>query len=376
MIVRREFEPDNSLAEISHPVHLSEEQEAAVSSLSDGIRRGDRQQTLGGYAGTGKTTLIRVLHRRHPGLLVVAPTGKAAAVLRRKGIPARTIHSTIYWAEDEPYGGVSFHLKDELPEDAGGFICDEASMVDARAYRDLMSFGVPVVFVGDHGQLEPVGDNPNLMHSPDYRLEKIHRHAGEIPRFAEWLRLGRPAREFTPRDDKVALLPFDQVSCEEVLAADQVICAFNRTRVASNARIRELLGRRDRVEVGEKVMCLRNDHEIGLHNGQQGVVTRVGWHRGHPVIDFEAYHDMTFGGLIIDPDQLGKQDGNSRDRSSVLHPFDYAYVITAHKAQGDEWPHVLVFEQVCKRWDHGRWAYTCASRARDRLTWVMEGGHS
>ena len=51
-------------------------------------------------------------------------------------------------------------------------------------------------------------------------------------------------------------------------------------------------------------------------------------------------------------------------------PFDYCYAVTCHKAQGDEWDRVVVIEQRCDRWDHARWAYTAASRARKSLIWI------
>ncbi|MFN9959486.1 MAG: hypothetical protein ACK55I_40875, partial [bacterium] len=67
-------------------------------------------------------------------------------------------------------------------------------MVGKTIYEDLRSFGKPLIFVGDHGQLEPIGDDFNLMREPDYRLETIHRNAGEIAHFAEYVRQGyRPS---------------------------------------------------------------------------------------------------------------------------------------------------------------------------------------
>lgn len=53
-----------------------------------------------------------------------------------------------------------------------------------------------------------------------------------------------------------------------------------------------------------------------------------------------------------------------------MNPFDYAYVVTCHKMQGDEQPNILVYEQVCDKWDHKRWAYTAASRAKDKVYWA------
>lgn len=85
----------------------SQEQSDAIEQL---VKLRKPIQTLGGYAGTGKTTAIRTLLQRLPKFAVCAFTGKAAQVLVRKGIPAKTIHSLIYIPEDVD-GTVSFHLR-------------------------------------------------------------------------------------------------------------------------------------------------------------------------------------------------------------------------------------------------------------------------
>jgi hypothetical protein len=70
-----------------------------------------------------------------------------------------------------------------------------------------------------------------------------------------------------------------------------------------------------------------------------------------------------------DPDQFG-QEKNDFDFGTSANPFDYAYAITCHKAQGDEWDNVMVYEQKCDKWEHKRWAYTAASRAKRGLVWI------
>ena len=62
-------------------------------------------------------------------------------------------------------------------------------------------------------------------------------------------------------------------------------------------------------------------------------------------------------------------DNSSFDDEGLL-PFDWCYGITCHKAQGDEWDNIIVFEQVCERWDHVRWTYTAASRGKRGVIWV------
>ena len=351
---------------------LSQEQLDVAGKLAAGVEGRERVQTLGGFAGSGKTTLIRTLNEWFPTAIVCAFTGKAANVLRRKGIDASTIHSAIYVPQNTK--PVTFKLREALPRDTSCFIVDEASMVNEMIYRDLLSFRVPCVFVGDHGQLPPVDGKFNLMQNPQYRLEHIHRNAGEIPRFAEWLRHGKPATSFIPKDDSVKLVSYDDLTEEMVLAADQAIVAFNRTRVDWNTRIRALLGRTQPLEIGDRVMCLRNSSEYGLFNGMQGTVASVTWSNGLPEIDFDTY-DGVYPKLTLDPDQFGKEKLDRDEHGNKnIHPFDYAYTITCHKAQGDEWSNVIVYEQRCDRlWEHKRWAYTAASRARESLTWILEG---
>src|SRR5262245_20525106 len=124
------------------PVELTAEQRAAVEHL---LGFPKAVQTLGGYAGTGKTTVIGELIRRLPDFAVCAFTGKAANVLRRKGVPASTIHSTIYrpdertWLDDSGRRYVETVWVRRPPEevDCSGFIVDEASMVGRDLHDDL-----------------------------------------------------------------------------------------------------------------------------------------------------------------------------------------------------------------------------------------------
>jgi exodeoxyribonuclease V len=356
----------------SQQIELSEEQRGVVSELVDGVYERRMQQTLGGYAGTGKTTCIRALKDSLPGFAIVAFTGKAANVLRRKGLSdARTIHSLIY-VPVEVHGKTYFTLRDHLADEVAGFIVDESSMVSRTIYDDIMSFGLPCIFVGDHGQLEPVNCDFNLMANPDFALEKIHRNSGEIPRFAEWMRLGRPAREFQPTSGAVVLIGNSEIDDEVALKADQIICAFNKSRVAFNKYIRRLKGHKDVVQVGERIICLRNDREAGVFNGMQGTVSKVQTVNGGLVIDFDTYDGLR-SSLPVDREQFGQEKSSSTHSVCNAHPFDYAYAITAHKAQGDEWGTVLVMEQRCSKWDHRRWAYTAASRAQHKLIWLIGG---
>jgi ATP-dependent exoDNAse (exonuclease V) alpha subunit len=350
------------------PIVLTAEQRSAVAHLLDFP---EEVQTLGGYAGTGKTTVITELHRRLPYFPVCAFTGKAASVLRRKGVEASTIHSLIFKAVEivsyDKKGKRRVHVeyvqKPSHEVLGRGFIVDEASMVGRDLHDALTAYGRPVIFVGDHGQLEPVqSEDFNLMAAPHVTLETVHRNAGEIARFAEFLREGSAPTDWNGHPGAAGEVLFVEIQKVEGLP-DQNICAFNRTRVDLNRCLREALGYpEDRPVIGDRVMCLQNDHQLGVYNGMQGVVKAVA---GDELV-FSAGADYR---VRFVPEQF-----NCESRPAERHrdrlPFDYAYTVTCHKAQGDEWDEVLVVEQPGGRWDRCRWNYTAASRARRRLLWA------
>lgn len=347
---------------------LSKEQQKVVDDIVSKVKK-KNHFTVGGYAGTGKSTLIRELQRLLPNFAVCAFTGKAANVLRKKGlIDAATIHSLIYIPEPKPKGGVEFTLRQMVEH--SGFIVDEASMVNSDLYNDLCSFGLPIIFIGDHGQLEPVGQNPNLMKDPEYRLEEVHRNAGEIAHFAEWIRLGKSADKFSTGGKVIYVPAYDKkkifANVKVMKGVDQIICAFNATRQEINVKVRGYHGFTGKVVVGEKVICRKNNKKLGVFNGMQANVKNI---RKGNVFDIE--NDIgVFEKVPYYPEQWGKDKINPEDDYESTIPFEYAYAVTCHLAQGDEWDTVMVVEQICKHWEHVRWAYTAASRARNQLLWL------
>jgi exodeoxyribonuclease-5 len=351
-------------------MQLSDEQKNVIINILKSTD-GNQVTTLGGYAGTGKSTiiatLIKALKNKSLNYAISAYTGKAANVLRKKGMDAQTIHSLIYRPETDYNGETVWHLlsPEEMSNLVDGFIIDEASMVSKEIHEDLMSFGLPIIYVGDHGQLEPIGTKFNLMESPMFRLETVHRNAGEIAYFAEHLRKGNAARSFSC-EKLVQIVDESVVQDKHLAAVDQIICAFNKTRVKINERVRaEKKIDFTYLSKGEKVICLRNSRKHRLFNGMQGLVSRV--HKNE-TFDFLADGEK-FNHIKYDPDQFG-QETNKFEFRQEAHPFDYAYAITCHKAQGDQFGNVIVFEQKCDNWDHVRWSYTAASRAMNGLIWV------
>lgn len=339
-------------------ITLTDEQANIAKELSKTTKQ---VNTLGGLAGTGKSTIVSHLIKELKGYAACAFTGRAAEVLRSKGIEASTIHSLIYTPRTID-GDITFIKKPCL--DCCGVIVDEASMVGKTIYEDLLSFGVPIIFVGDHGQLEPVGEDVYLMANPDYKLETIHRNAGDIALFAHHLRDGKPAETFH-KSEMVNII--NKADCKpHILEADQIICALNSTRVAINKFVRELKGiKTDEPLPGDRIISLRNSRKLGIYNGTQGEIQAI---RGTKLVL------STSDNKVVVPfceSTFNKERQDNFNYRSKVHPMDFAYAITAHKSQGGEWDTVMAVEQVCPLWDHRRWAYTVASRAKKKLVWVL-----
>lgn len=349
-------------------ITLSDEQRAAVTGVLDALRAGTRLVAVGGYAGTGKTTIINALVSELDSAVVVAPTGKAAEVLRSKGNDdARTLHSLMYYRPKVVDGELVFNRRRE-EIDADVVIVDESSMVSRKLFDDLLGFHRQAILVGDHGQLEPVGDqngwrNPTF--DPDFALETIHRNAGPIARFADHLRHEQPASTFTDCTGTVVITR--KLDDETLAAADQVICAWNAQRQALNARIRTLRGLESKLpKPGDRIISLESKN--GLYNGQQGVVAEIGMRELR--VDFGEFVTAP---IKYDACSFVEPGGTAVQRDlRAPHRFDYAYAITAHKAQGSEWGRVVVCEpRASKLWTQWRWNYTAATRARTQLTWVL-----
>jgi len=191
---------------------------------------------LFGYAGTGKTTLVKHLAEGVDGkVLFAAFTGKAACVMRSKGCySASTIHSLIYKARESGEEMPSFELWNDAPASkAKLIIIDECSMVDAELARVLMSFGVPLLVLGDPAQLPPIqGGGFFTDAEPDAMLTEVHRQARDNPiiRLSMDIRAGNPLAEGQYGDTQVVRRA--ELDPKRVLGADQVLVGRNVTRKA------------------------------------------------------------------------------------------------------------------------------------------------
>jgi exodeoxyribonuclease-5 len=152
-------------------------------------------------------------------------------------------------------------------------VLDEVSMVDEEMARDLMSFRKPILVLGDPGQLPPIkGEGAFTRDAPDVMLTEIHRQAEEsaIIRLATMARQGE-AIGFGQYDAHVAKMRKMDVTPEQALRGGQVICGRNATRFDLNNALRRAagFGGAGILPSGplEKIICLKNQNELGLING-------------------------------------------------------------------------------------------------------------
>jgi hypothetical protein len=325
------------------------------------------------YIVTHNTTLARAIFETVPGCMPCSLTGKAACRLRQKGISeARTIHRTIY--NVDPY--TWFCRKKPAAElDGSWFLIDEASMISEKIWRDICSYEKPIILIGDPGQLEPIGGDPELMHHPDVTLTEIHRQAADngIIQFATDTRRGRPWQEGYP---DVTLMRGGKLSPQDMLEADIILCGFNNTRIKCNRRIRELkkYPKDELIVPGERIIVLRNNYVHEVFNGQilavSEVLTQDLMTCTVKATDEEgASLELPLIREQFDYPGLLELDSEETEREWVY--ADYGYCITTHKAQGSEWDKVIVMNQIAGSWEAKRWQYTAITRAAEKLMyWI------
>ncbi|MBO0131052.1 MULTISPECIES: ATP-dependent DNA helicase [Agrobacterium tumefaciens complex] len=372
---------------------FSPQQDEALKAVSRWLKEGRTPVfRLFGYAGTGKTTLAKHFAENVDGeVLFAAFTGKAAQVLRSRGATnARTIHSLIYrprgeeTVEDEETGKTSvapmFSINRQSPlAKAALIIIDECSMVDEQLGKDLMSFGTPILVLGDPGQLPPVsGGGYFTEQEPDYLLSEIHRQAKDNPIIHLAMDV-REGREIMRGDYGTAqVISKSEVTQSLVLEADQVLVGTNRTRRRYNQRLRELKGfSADYPQSGDKLVCLRNDPAKGLLNGSLWQVMSSSRETVKPGINLMIRpedDDMDRGAAKIKLLKAAFEDVETEipwTTRKRYDEFDFGYALTVHKAQGSQWNNVVLFdESYAFRDSRERWLYTAITRAAETLTIV------
>jgi exodeoxyribonuclease-5 len=427
-------------------------QARAIAAIKDWYGSRAREQQvfrLFGYAGTGKSTVLKFAleelgleaHRSDrdggacvPGVVTATFTGKAALVLRRKGTPARTIHSLIYSVIEATEEEIEEARKkiEQAEKDArrlAGFertaaeaaieamrqalsamkkprfalnpqsdsthakliVLDEVSMVGEEMARDLMSFGKPILVLGDPGQLPPIkGEGAFTKDAPDIMLTEIHRQAGEsaIIRLATMARQGEPIG-FGQYDTFVWKMRKMDVTPEQCLRGGQVICGMNATRLQLNNALRLAAGFDGGwlpSGPGEKIVCLKNQNDLGLINGMfvslgdvvdEGslffsatVTDEEGSRIGPPGPDGAPGRLRIYKGHFEDHVAFDRHrhDRDWKEKRNLTEAT-FGWAITGHKSQGSQWENVIVWDDGLGRTetDRRRWLYTVITRAERGL---------
>ena len=414
---------------------LSKDQLDAKQTILDWIKSPTRSSflTLGGYAGTGKTSLVAEVRKALPRnwkVAFCAYTGKASGVMKDKLLNANatqiddyigTIHGLCYRCRQDPE--TKLNVFERVPYlNYNLIIVDEASMVNQELFQDLRMYGIPILFVGDHGQLPPISsDDFNLMSNPVIKLEEVHRF-GQNSALLDLSIMARNGDDipFKQFDDKVA-----KVKETDPLVNDFILnhmgdfsngvclCGTNNTRVDVNQLIRLNYGVIQDIEdkiprTGDRVVCLRNNRNLAepIYNGMLGRISSISDAKAYGGDGLEGVYSMAvdvddgfgYSGLV-NKQHFGEMKYSTDGKEFItvrelmklkskltiaerkvmrkigkkklyFDSFDFGYCLTVHKAQGSEWGNVMLFEENCGYWDEdyrSKWLYTAVTRSNDRL---------
>jgi exodeoxyribonuclease-5 len=251
-------------------------------------------------------------------------------------------------------------------------------MVDETIGRDLLSFGTPVLVLGDPAQLPPIAGGGFFTEAePDVMLTEVHRQAAGDPIVRLSMIVREGGRLEAGAYGESSVIARDAIGPEVILDADQVLVGRNLTRRNYNTRIRQLLDRDGPVPVaGDILVCLRNDRARGLLNGSLWRVDdvrkpRKGLLRYSLTPDDDAPGKRKTLASINPAFFDGTADALALAERRRSDEFDFGYVLTVHKAQGSQWDDVVLFDESFAFREHrSRWLYTGITRAASRITIV------
>lgn len=399
-------------------LQLTPKQEYALEK----IRKHDfaRPFFLGGCAGTGKTTILKVISEEYKeNAVFLAPTGKACQVLKSKladGACVSTIHSFLYkvheiseaeierlqiWSGYDDSNGEYARKELKRLEDENikvrfidkGFgvtdetlvVVDESSMIREQEFTRLVDKCRKIVFVGDPFQLPPVKSRmcfPENKEDFDVFLDEVHRAALESPitRLATEIRKDE-FRGWSVWKNEIEF--FEKLPRDLLPTVDQVICGKHTTR-RGLIRIMRRPVVTSNVVVGDKLIIKENIRKTGgdfyAVNGDIGVVLQ----RYNNFARLKLY-DGTERNIWYSDELMAEHYGEEMKYIKIkplskdkIFYVDFANAITCHSSQGSEWGTVLFYDDgMCLRnsLERRRLVYTSVTRAKERLIYVRNFLH-
>ena len=395
-------------------MELNEKQKNGLTLALQRYKNKEKYTVIAGYAGAGKSTLVRFIIEelktygvKETDVCFACFTGKAAQVLLKKGNKnVITLHKLLYKSIPKESGGFVRIPNPSIPYKI--VVVDEVSMAPKTLMDLLFKHNVYVICLGDPFQLPPVDkkEDNHLLDAPHIFLDEIMRQAqeSEIIQLSMAIRENRPIEAFQGKE--VQILNKEELNTGMLTWADQILVATNATRVSINAQMRKLLNFGEQPQDGDKIICLRNywdcfsDNEEPLVNGTIGILknsfltkrylprivkstnglSHIDLIMGDFISDSGMYfHSLEMDKKMIDTGEFSldwktvyQLNRNPKTRDIPPLEFTYGYAITCHKAQGSEWDKVLVIEEKFPfdKIEHARWLYTAVTRSSEKLVLV------
>ncbi len=365
---------------------------------------------LGGYAGTGKTSVLDFI-TKELGCVLLAPTGKAAVRISQiTGLAASTIHRWLYKVEVNDKGVLVFYRKplDEIYVPPSRLVVvDEASMLSREIWDDLYEICAMlhcnILLIGDAFQLPPISKDKedkfsvfgkDFQHDHKVMLTEILRQASQNPiiRISKNIRAGHMDEAFDELNILATLDEFEDKLEDTIQANGMLICHSNEMRHHLNNYYRHKAGMRE-LQVGEPLLVLKNNYKLDIFNGETFTFGGRGDNLGRRMVydDFtkaeEPVHffitNIGLNEVVLGDEVIAGQREKfrpasmeaatsywARTRGAVYLHCNYGYTLTAHKAQGHQADKVLIALQPSVRhWteDGRRWLYTAITRAQEEV---------
>lgn len=383
----------------------------------------DRVSCLQGSPGVGKTfcvaAIVKAVIARYgtDSIAVCAPTGKAAVRVAQSmqangvDLPASTIHRLLQ-VEGEGGDGWSFHFNEQNPLPYRFIVTDEASMIDVDLLASLLRACTPsthVLFVGDTGQLAPVGHGRPFYDLqqvvPTGKLTEIRRNSGRIVKacaeirdhnritFSEKLNVDggenlimiQSSDEDQPQilEQLIAKLDTQYIGPRSLSVIDdlQILTGKNDGSPVARKPLNKMLQQVLNPD-GERIQgnpFRVNDKIVDLKNGRYPDAEDQ--NEEHFVANGELAKakDIKPGRMVVEvadpkrrilichaPVQENESviDDSENTTKGAVGDWDLAYVISTHRSQGSQWKFViLIADSKAAMVQSRQWLYTGISRA-------------